>query len=93
MAHIGFAAPSIKHLIATELRCSPYHYFHHGGLNSHMPGACGLHGGMQEKTKFANLGVSVMDNKNRRIKLSDTVVGFKSIFCDMNKYHGVFCFS
>ena len=47
--HIGFAAPiilrSIKHLIATELICSPSHDFRHGGLHSPMPGACGLHRG------------------------------------------------
>ena len=76
--HIGFAAPNLfrstKHLIAAESRCSPSHDFRHGGLHSHMPGACGLHRGVagravQEKTKFADLGVSVIDNSSRRIKL------------------------
>ena len=35
--------------------------------------------GVQERTKFADLVVSVMDNNSRRIKLYDTVVGYIDI--------------
>ena len=51
-AHIGFAAPilfrSIKQLTAAKMamRCCPPHDFRHGGLHSHMAGACGLHRGV-----------------------------------------------
>ena len=61
--HIGFAASilfrSIKQSIAAEIRCSPPHDFRHGGLHSHMPGACGLHhsvAGRAEKNKVCRLG-------------------------------------
>ena len=60
------------------MRCSPPHDFRHGGLRSHMQGACGLHQGVAGRAggekKFAFLVVSVMDNNNRRMKLWGTVV-------------------
>ena len=49
-------------------------------MGDHIPtcqghvGYIGAWRGVQEKTKFADLGVSVMDNKSRRIKLLNTVV-------------------
>ena len=62
---IGFAAlilfRAIKHLIAAELRCSP------SVIGDYIP-TCQGHvdhigaWGVQGKTEFANLGVSVMDN-------------------------------
>ena len=74
--HIGFTAPIlfryIKQLVAAEMRCSPPHDFRHGGLNSPMPGACGLHRGVAGhagENKVCRLGSSVMYNNSRRIKL------------------------
>ena len=60
---------AIKHLIAAELRCSP------SVMGDYIPtcqghvGHIGAWRGVQGKTQFAHLGVLVMDNKTRRVKL------------------------
>ena len=86
MYQIGFAAPIlfrlIKQLIAGEMRCSPPHDFHHGGLHSHMQGACELHRGVAGRAgenKVCKLGS--FSNGYSRIQQENQTVRYRSGTC------------